>query len=237
MTRIFRRSTADYRDLDAHQDFAGIKFLNPSGDLVKLCNDKLSLNRFLLQTEYRDFIPRLYEPGDAPFPYIIKRREDQWGMNSYLVRNPQEEQDHANLIGDPGFFLQTYVSGTQEYATHILAVDGRIIFGTTIISETASDFYVRGARSSPNSFCLSREPRWVDAFAGVISRIGYTGTCCIDYKITNGLPRIFEINPRFGWSLHMDINEYLHAYLNALRSRATADPFHSERCLVQPGVK
>jgi hypothetical protein len=46
-----------------------------------------------------------------------------------------------------------------------------------------------------------------------------TGTCCIDYKIDNGLPKLFEINPRYGASLTGDINRYLKAYLRSLGVR------------------
>ena len=46
--------------------------------------------------------------------------------------------------------------------------------------------------------------------------LDYTGTCCINYKLADGVPMLFEINPRFGATLCADINPYLDAYLASL---------------------
>jgi predicted ATP-grasp superfamily ATP-dependent carboligase len=44
----------------------------------------------------------------------------------------------------------------------------------------------------------------------------YSGTSCFNYKIADGRPKLFEINPRPGGSLRLDLNAYLDAYLAAL---------------------
>jgi hypothetical protein len=41
-------------------------------------------------------------------------------------------------------------------------------------------------------------------------------TCWIDYKMDSGMPKLLEINPRFGATLTRDINRYLEAYLSSL---------------------
>ena len=53
-------------------------------------------------------------------------------------------------------------------------------------------------------------------FSSILTAIGYEGLCCFDYKIANGKPKIFEINPRFGGSL----GNYLFSFLNNLDSAA-----------------
>ena len=42
---------------------------------------------------------------------------------------------------------------------------------------------------------------YLDKFSAILNSIGYEGLCCFDYKVINGKPQIFEINPRFGGSL------------------------------------
>ena len=50
--------------------------------------------------------------------------------------------------------------------------------------------------------------------------IGFdNGICCFDYKLVDGRPVIFELNPRFGASLVYDAPNFLDAYAGALRAR------------------
>jgi len=41
----------------------------------------------------------------------------------------------------------------------------------------------------------------LELFSNILKNIGYQGLCCIDYKMKDNSPMIFEINPRFGGSL------------------------------------
>lgn len=62
-------------------------------------------------------------------------------------------------------------------------------------------------------------------FADMLKNLGYTGTCCFNFKMVAGQFLIFETNPRFGASLCPDINAYLAAYLRALElARREAAP-------------
>jgi hypothetical protein len=69
-------------------------------------------------------------------------------------------------------------------------------------AHTAGDFKTAAPKS----------PRPI-LFAEILKKLDYKGTCCFNFKIEDGAPRIFEINPRFGGSLWRNIN----ACLNALR--------------------
>ncbi len=60
---------------------------------------------------------------------------------------------------------------------------------------------------------------FLDVFADILQIAGFTdGTCCVDYKVVDGIPKIFEVNPRFGWSLLYDLGNYLRAYAIAARA-------------------
>ncbi|KMO31614.1 hypothetical protein [Methylobacterium aquaticum] len=43
-------------------------------------------------------------------------------------------------------------------------------------------------------------------------------TRCFDCKVMDGMPKLFEINLRFGWSLLYDRRNYLRAYAIAARA-------------------
>jgi carbamoylphosphate synthase large subunit len=43
-------------------------------------------------------------------------------------------------------------------------------------------------------------------FKDIIKHLHYSGPCNIDFKLINGHPRIFEINPRLGGSLMVSDN-------------------------------
>jgi len=48
----------------------------------------------------------------------------------------------------------------------------------------------------------------------------YTGCACFNYKLIEGTPAIFEINPRVGGSFSRVADDYLSGYLAAIeRSR------------------
>jgi carbamoylphosphate synthase large subunit len=43
-------------------------------------------------------------------------------------------------------------------------------------------------------------------FESIIKHLNYSGPCNIDFKLINGTPKIFEINPRLGGSLMVSEN-------------------------------
>jgi predicted ATP-grasp superfamily ATP-dependent carboligase len=56
---------------------------------------------------------------------------------------------------------------------------------------------------------------YIDIFSDLLNAIGFEGLCCIDYKVKNGIPYIFEINPRFGGSLSF----YFFSFLRHLNKK------------------
>jgi hypothetical protein len=54
--------------------------------------------------------------------------------------------------------------------------------------------------------------------------LNFQGLCCFNYKLVDGQPVIFELNPRFGGSLPRDINRMLFALQHRLMGVAVAKP-------------
>jgi len=49
----------------------------PTAESVRLCNDKYLFNKTLIENKFEMLIPRMGK--DLKFPYILKKRIDEWG--------------------------------------------------------------------------------------------------------------------------------------------------------------
>ncbi|HVO91225.1 MAG TPA: ATP-grasp domain-containing protein [Terriglobales bacterium] len=214
---------SDYEALRSHDNFNGTKFWLPDAETVETCHDKLSLNHALLEGEFAEIVPALRTSRSNEFPYILKKRQDEWGCNSFVVRNSDDERAMAALIESPDYFCQTYIFGSEEYALHVLFINNEVAYAQTVKYEMGSSSYVKGKRLSPVQTTYLSENYHLARFHRVLAALGFNGTCCINYKMDNGLPMLLEINPRIGASLTSCINEYLESYLLSLGLHRKAD--------------
>lgn len=196
------------------------KFIIPENDVVALCDDKLRFNTFLIENGFRDHIPALYE---APvFPYIRKPKTGDFGSGCMIVRSRRDERLLPSMTADD--FLQEYVSGVREYATHILYVDNVVRYSSAFVYFMPGSGLVRGQKHMGFRRRYTTDPKHLELFTAILSLIGYRGTCCFNYKINKGKVAILELNPRYGASLTEDVTCYLDAYLNSLGKTDAAEP-------------
>lgn len=169
----------------------------PSPESVALCDDKLLLNRALGKNGYGDCVPAmgLFQA----YPYILKKRTDEWGANSHIVHGAADEKSYAQKLVAPDYFRQEYIPGKTEYTSHILFKRGRIVCSTTIEFTYEHDVFIKGR--DPDCGRAVCECPCLDLFGRILASIGFEGLCCFNYKVVNRQPLIFEINPRFGASL------------------------------------
>lgn len=184
----------------------------PSLRSVDVCDDKLLFNRTLADAGLGRYAPQV---SDQPFyPYIVKRRIDESGAHSHIVGSWAQERGLAAECHGQDYFRQALVPGNREYATHIVFDRGRIRYALTVEYLFSGDIYVKGrdrstwAAAIPNPGCMG-------VFATILRTLEFQGLCCVNYKLVDGIPSIFEINPRFGHSLC----PYFPRMLEALRKR------------------
>lgn len=183
----------------------------PNLQSLRLCNDKLALNRLLLDSGFAAFVPSI--DGPHCYPYILKKRVDEWGRHSFIIGSWNHQQRFAELLGDPDYFCQEFVHGRSEYATHILFDGEHVLHELTIRYEFGEALPIKG-RSNVANMCKVESPECTRIFAVILARIGFRGLCCVNYKLDDNRPRIFEINPRVGSSAC----PYLPQFLRALAS-------------------
>lgn len=188
----------------------------PTATAARICEDKLALVEFLQARGFGHAVPPRRAAG-APYPYVLKRRTGYWGRHAHVVRDAAHETTLD--LGAPDWFAQDFIPGATEYAAHILRDGGRIWYASTVTYDLGRPDAVLGAHARPVRMTLTRGCAHLRGFAEILAALDYEGTACIDYKLVDGVPKIFEINPRFGASLAHDINAYLDLYLAALAAR------------------
>jgi carbamoylphosphate synthase large subunit len=205
---------SDYAPMRARP---GSAFLVPDKRTVQTMHDKLQFNDFLTAHGFADLVPAVYSDA-VEYPFIYKKHHDQAGIHSTVIETPEQRAAFEGGIDASEYYKQRYVGGRNEYTTHVLAKDGRILFDATVAFTFDQDLFVRGVKFESRAIDRIATP-FMDVFAAVIDALGYSGTCCFNYKIDAGKPLIFEVNPRIGGSLRLDLNPFMEAYLAALAGR------------------
>lgn len=169
----------------------------PSKETILLCDDKFVFNNFLIENGFKQFIPPMAKNLD--YPYFLKKKTDVFGSHSYVITDESVEREYLDELGSNEFFKQQIISGAREFTTHILFENGRIVSSLSIQFEFDTEFPIKG------------KDKWLymkivacpypDLFSEILKTIKFEGICCFNYKVLDGKPFIFEINPRFGGSL------------------------------------
>ena len=185
--------------------------VQPTTDLVALCDDKLAFNLRLVELGFGDFIPELLPDPPDRWPYVRKARHGDFGDGIRIVRKPGDDPDPP-----PGSFCQRAVEGEDEYVLHLLRIDGRIRYSLCYRYLMGEPLAVRGRFHAARAI----EPADAGAVFGtcvdILDALRFEGTCCFNYKLERGELRLLELNPRFGGSLVGDVNNYVAAHLAAL---------------------
>lgn len=169
----------------------------PSMESILLCDDKYLLNKSLEANGFGHFIPKM--GGALTYPYILKKSIDEWGKNSHIIFDKQQEQVFSDILTHPEYFTQSLIKGPYEYATHILFKNQRIVHLLNIEYKFNTETPIKG-KDNP-IYAMDCHCPYSDVFAAMLTSIGFNGLCCINYKVCDNHPFLLEINPRFGGSL------------------------------------
>ncbi len=190
-----------YKDLDHLVEIAPLLKGNPipipSRASVDLCNDKFRFNTTLTEKGFGQYVPRV--ANKLSFPYLLKKKEGEYGVGSLIIKNATDEMLSAHLTSDANYFCQELVSDQNEYATHIIFKNGEILCSMSVKYTFRDAEFINGKNKY---ICreVTKCPH-LEIFSSILLLIEFEGICCFDYKIKEGRPVIFEINPRFGGSL------------------------------------
>lgn len=167
-----------------------------SVESIRLCDDKYQFNEALKASGFGKYIPGT--DGSHSFPYMLKKKIDQYGENTHIIKDEQEEKAYSEKLNSPDYFTQEIISGRSEYATHIVYKIGKIESSLNIKYTFGQEISIKGKDKSITSICGCP---YLKVFSSILESIGYEGLCCFNYKVRDNIPYIIEINPRFGGSL------------------------------------
>ena len=170
----------------------------PSMENILLCDDKDLFNKTLIAKGFGYLIPNI--GCEQTYPYILKKKIDEWGVNSHIIFNAEQEYIFSDALTNPEYFSQQFIIGSKEYATHILIKDMQIICSLTIEYNFETETPIKG-KDEPIYTKIISTPPYLKVFSSVLTAINFNGLCCINYKVYKNSPFIMEINPRFGGSL------------------------------------
>ncbi|MFW2543589.1 hypothetical protein ACN2XU_13160 [Primorskyibacter sp. 2E107] len=222
-------STVDPRDADlvvplTFADHDVLRVLGPDAvtallpDLAArdLCRDKLALNQWLENMGYGYLVPRLHTslPKQASdYPLLCKVRCGEWGQGISVLSCPDDAQGF-----DPRhMFLQSIVSTGVEWAAHLSFHEGRLIHALSVRYEMGRAGLIKGHAHQPLTSVAHQQTPYLALWLEIAERMGLrNGTVCIDFAEADGCPVLYEINPRVGATLVMDLPRYLEACLTAL---------------------
>ncbi len=169
----------------------------PSADAVRLCDDKPRLNAALAASGFAAHLPGASRVGE--YPYIIKKRQAAGGLDCHLVASPQDEAACAALLDDPAYFCQAFIPGRREFAAHLLLVDGQVRASLNVQYVFTRQAPIKG---QDLAYYTTVEPcPHIPLFTAMLNAIGFSGLCCVNYKVDARQILLLEINPRFGGSL------------------------------------
>jgi carbamoylphosphate synthase large subunit len=203
----------------------GIQFLLSAPETVQLCNNKREFWNHVNAAGLGRYLPKVL--SEIVPPCVIKQAEDDWGKNTHVVLSNYDKERLSILMEGKDHLIQEYIPGDHEFASHILCVNGEIVRHYAFKNFHGKEFYVQGIRDKEASTThVTPSPEVEQGLKAVLKLLGYSGICCIDYKVgPDGLPKIFEINPRLGATLGLNkrlLTEMLSLYEEAARIAARA---------------
>jgi biotin carboxylase len=210
---------ADQVNLEARRAREGdVRALPMPGALRQMCHDKLEFAGRMSQAGFVDHIPGILDLGSLvprDFPVVVKSRRSEHGRGTFIVQSPADLEAHLPALIDGEAFLQELIPGSEEFAVHILLDGGMMLFSSAIHYSMAASNLVKGKPEKPKRRMWLRSTPFKPLWHGVLSKLGiHSGTVCIDFRLREGKPVIFEINPRVGSSLTGNMEAYLQVYVS-----------------------
>ncbi|WP_455757816.1 ATP-grasp domain-containing protein [Sulfurimonas sp.] len=196
----------------------GIKFIINDKVMLDTFVNKKKFYHFMIDTNMSEYIPQYYKDvDDVKFPAIIKAQTGGNGRNMEIVYNKEEL-----LSSEVDGIVSEYIPDTIEYATHVICKDDKVLTSITYKKTSLNEFYIMKQNTGAEvKFEIIQTP-FIDIFAEILSKVsknsGYS-LACIDYKIVDNKPKIFEINPRLGYTLFKrpdDLKSFIDIYTKEL---------------------
>ena len=198
---------------------AARKAFLPTREAILTANDKMAFNAFLIEDGFDMVVPEIYR-SERSYPYILKPSIGEWGSDIEIVNGPEDEAPLSARLESPTFFAQRYIEGHEEHTAHLIFDGKSIRYADTVIYTYAEDRFVKGPNYKQVRY--ERASGCIDEllFATILLDLGFRGVAAFNYKVSDGVPWILELNPRFGGSAVYRMKEMLDVYVDCIDDAA-----------------
>ena len=193
----------------------GVKALVPSDEAIDACDHKREFVRRLATRGFSRYLPA--SGDDLGYPYLLKRSVSEWGVDIHIIDGAEAEAAHRRELESGDYLKQQYIDGRTEYTTHLLMAAGRNVFMRSVEFGFTEPLHVKGKSFQHASQALVDHRRHSALFEDVMNSFDFQGFCCFNYKLVDGVPKIFEVNPRYGASMTLFLAEAINTLHRSLR--------------------
>lgn len=197
------------------------KALTPSIEAIAIFADKLEFFKYAQLHNLIKYIPNTYTTNPNLYPCVLKRTNLNNSNQMYVCHTESDLQSNLNIVSPNPYVIQKYIKGKTEYVTHIVCVDGDIIYHISYETIHFEDYHLK-CRQTPIKEMKTYSPskKILNIFTKFLRPLKYTGPCNFNYKLDPD-PIVFEINPRLGGSLmlesnRLDLCKILNSIINAI---------------------
>jgi len=184
----------------ARERFAarGVTVVISSPETTATCNDKLHTSDWLLArgiAAAATWVPSTL-PSPPPLPLFVKPRIGRGSIGAYPVRTTRELEFFSSYVPDP--VVQRFLDGPEftidvlcDFAGRPLSVvpRQRVVIRAGVID--------RGR--------TSRDPALIALGVACAEALPFVGPVNIQCRVVDGVPTVFEINPRFSGGIPLTI--------------------------------
>jgi carbamoyl-phosphate synthase large subunit len=181
------------------EDETKAKVISCSPEVLMTSRDKWKTFEFLKSNNLPYAASSLPEDGGSfiqehGFPLVVKPREGYGSLHFYLVNNKYELEYAISKIEKAGWrpLLQEYLSGSNIEFTSGVTIDR---FGKYVLSSISIQKTIKSGQTYKALIDDFEDIR--KASEEVALRLGARGAINIQARIKEGIPKTFEINPRF----------------------------------------
>jgi predicted ATP-grasp superfamily ATP-dependent carboligase len=180
-----------------------INAMMPRIDIIDIFSNKKKFSDYTINNNLQKYTPKIFTSiQGSPELVIVKPFYGAASYGTYLSElNKLESNIFENNI------VQKYIDTTTEYAAYLVVNNGNIIYSFAYYRIYPKTPYIKGHNDTTIQYRCGINIEHLNILEKFLKPINYTGTCCIDYKLYNNIPIVFEINPRLGLSLSYESNK------------------------------
>jgi carbamoylphosphate synthase large subunit len=226
---------SDIQAMFGVSDKLSAKALIPTRDVLELADNKITFYQYLFAHGFGSSVPQIIETP-TQYPIVAKMDFGSNGEGVWILHDDEQLASLLNTHQRENIVLSEYIPGSREFAFHFLAKHGEILWSGVVEHDHATSDatpYVRGQNGAVGTSVTCAEFSELNVLHAIIEKLGFTGTGCFDFKVLDGTPKIFELNPRPGYSIALWINQYLSALLTHLPQNPALAPGPSGSTLKQ----